>query len=116
MVSSCSAGGGRGVLGRLPSKLLARRLSWGRLSPFALLAFEPTKPIVRPRRFRPVEARFFLKSLWLGRLLAEERSRCDEAISRPASLGDGGELERVVAEERFMEKRRRWVARGLPLV
>lgn len=43
-----------------------------------------------------------------------ERSLWVCVISR-GEPGDGGESERVVAEDLFMEKRREWLARGLLL-
>lgn len=57
-----------------------------------------------------MEARFFfVKSFWLGMLPFVDRSRAVCTISR-GEPGEGGEFDRVVVEERFMEKRRELLA------
>ena len=81
------------------SKLLARRDPFGRAPPRPTVA--PTKLTARPRRVKPVDARFdFLKSRVSG-----TADRLEVAISS-GDEGEGGELERVVLEDWLLEKRR----------
>lgn len=102
MASSWWAWGtGLGVMERLPaSKLLARRPEAGR-------GWRPegATKLTRPRRLKPVEERlfFFSKSSGAGRVPFVDLLVM--AISR-GEPGEGGELERVVLEDLFIEKRR----------
>lgn len=90
------------MIERLPaSKLLARRLPAG----LPLRADGATKLTARPRRLNPVDERllFFSKSSGAGKVPLVDLLVI--AISR-GDPGEGGELERVVVEDLFMEKRR----------
>lgn len=86
------------------SKLLARRLCFGRLESLKVVPL--AKLTARPRSEKPVDARFFfLKSSVVGMVGSALESCACAAISK-GEPGDGGLLDRVVAEDLFMENRR----------
>jgi hypothetical protein len=98
-----SWGMGRGMLGRFPaSKLLARRFP---LVGRPLRWDGATKFTARPRRLKPVDERllFFSKSSGAGTVPLVDLFVMAISSGDP---GDGGELERVVLDDLFIENRR----------
>jgi hypothetical protein len=67
-----------------------------------------TKLMVRPRRVKPVEERFFFLAVKSAVLESSSSSvRNDMRLASVlSSVGDGGVLERVVVDDLFIEKRR----------